>query len=87
MNAHAQFLRDWSATLRAELSALEDQKQFVDPNYFPDTLRAPTSLQKNISQLLAHLNRLLPKTFRLWRPPQRIFAPKLTEFFCKPVHY
>lgn len=41
MNAHAQFLREWSATLRAELSALEDQEQFVDPNYFPDTLRAP----------------------------------------------
>ena len=41
MNAHSQFLREWSTTLRAELSALEDQKQFVDPNYFPDTLRAP----------------------------------------------
>jgi D-serine deaminase-like pyridoxal phosphate-dependent protein len=41
MNAHANFLRDWSASLRAELSALEDHKQFADPNYFPDTLRAP----------------------------------------------
>jgi hypothetical protein len=41
MNAHASLLRDWSAPLRAELSALEEQKQFVDPNYFPDTLRAP----------------------------------------------
>ena len=41
MNAHANLLRDWSASLRAELSALEEQRQFVDPNYFPDTLRAP----------------------------------------------
>ena len=46
MNAHAAWLRDWSTTLRAELSALESQKLFVDPNYSPDLLRAPDILAK-----------------------------------------
>lgn len=55
MNTHADFLRDWSASLRAELSALEDQKQFVDPNYFPDTLRAPDISAKKYFAAIAAL--------------------------------
>ena len=39
--SHASWLRDWSSDVRAELSALESRRQFVDPFYQPDPIRAP----------------------------------------------
>lgn len=41
LESHANWLRDWSSNVRAELSVLESRRHSVERDYQPDPIRAP----------------------------------------------